>query len=139
MDSLTKDVEFRSQAVESLRYANSYLTILEQSLKKRKSRFNNELLYQFAIMSFEKYFVALMAHYGWSASHHTPVALYNEALLFEKQLPDISKQTAILVGKFEAICSLSDFGYHTPCKEELEEMLDGIKEIKILVESRVNY
>lgn len=139
MESLITDIELRSHAVESLRYANSYLTILERSLKKKKSRFNNELLYQLAIMSFEKYFVALLAHYGWNASHHMPVALYKEALLFEKQLPDTIRQTAVLVGKFEGICSLSDFGYHTPCTEELEAMLDGMKEIQYLVESRMNY
>jgi len=137
METLNTDMELQLQAVDCLRYANSYLSTLEKCLRKKISRFNNDLLYQFAIISFEKYFVALLSHYGWNASHHMPVSLYKEALFFEKELPDTIRQTAILVGKFEGICSISDFGYRTPCTDELMEMLDGIKEIRLLVENRV--
>ena len=78
-----------------------------------------------------------MARYDWNATHHMPIALYKEALEFEPKLTDNMKQTAILVGKFEAICSLEGFGYRTPSNEDLEAMTSGIKEIKDLVEERI--
>ena len=56
---------------------------------------------------------------------------------FESELTDSIKQTAILVGKFEAICSIEDFGYRTPTLEDLISMESGIQEIKKLVERRV--
>jgi len=66
-----------------------------------------------------------------------PVALYNEALPFEPALTAEMKQTAILIGKFEAICSLEGFGYKTPSSEELEIMATGLSNIKELVEKRI--
>ena len=78
-----------------------------------------------------------MARYDWNATHHMPIALYKEALTFDSELTDEMKKTSILVGKFEAICSLEGFGYRTPSTEELESMALGIKDIKELVEKRI--
>jgi hypothetical protein len=88
-------------------------------------------------MSLEKYFVALLARYDWNATHHMPIGLYKEAADFETELTESMKQTAILVGKFEAICSIEDFGYRTPTLEDLKQMSSGIEEIKVLVEKRL--
>jgi hypothetical protein len=77
-----------------------------------------------------------MARYDWHASHHMPIALYKEALEFDPELTESMKKTSILVGKFEAICSLEGFGYRTPSTEELHAMATGIQEIKELVEKR---
>lgn len=106
-------------------------------MNSEKSRFDQDLLFNFAVMSLEKYFVALLARYDWNATHHMPVALFRESKPFETELTDTMKQTVILVGKFEAICSLDGFGYHTPTMEELQQMVTGISEIKTLVEKRV--
>lgn len=130
------DEEMMLLANSSLIYANSYLSTLENSLNK-KTHFNNDLLYNIAIMALEKYFVSLLARYDWNATHHMPLALYKEALQFEDELTESMKATSILVGKFEGICSLEDFGYRTPDTEELRSMVAGIKEIKLLVEKRV--
>ena len=59
-----------------------------------------------------------------------------EALEFDPELNESMKKTSILVGKFEAICSLEGFGYRTPSTEELQAMAIGIQEIKELVEKR---
>ena len=58
--------------------ALGYLKTLERSLA-RKSRFNNELLYQIAAITLEKLLVALLASYEINATHHTPLALIEEA------------------------------------------------------------
>ena len=137
-ENKTPDIEMLELAKSSLKYANGYFSTFSNSLKTEKSRFDNDLLYQLAVMSIEKYFVALMARYDWSATHHMPVAMYKEALQFEPGLTDTMKQTAILVGKFEAICSIEDFGYRKPTQEDLIAMNNGISEIKILVEKRIN-
>jgi hypothetical protein len=129
--------EMKAVALSSLRYANSFFSTFQKSLSNENSRFDNDLLYNFAVMSIEKYFVALLARYDWNATHHMPVALYKEALPFEPELTDSMKQTAILIGKFEAICSLDGFGYRTPSTEELETMASGIVVIKDLVEKRI--
>ncbi len=130
------DKEMLLQANESLSYANSYLRTLENSLNKKT--FNNDLLYNIAVMAFEKFFVSLLARYDWNATHHMPVALYREAEQFEDELTESMKITSVLVGKFERICSLDDFGYRTPTEEELEKMVSGMKEIKLLVEKRIS-
>jgi len=129
--------EMKALALSSLRYANSFYSTFEKSMNNENSRFDNDLLYNFAVMSLEKYFVGLLASYDWNAAHHMPIALFKEALQFEPDLTDNMKQTAILVSKFEAICSLDGFGYRTPSSEELEIMEKGIGEIKTLVEKRI--
>lgn len=131
------DDEMRTLAVSSLEYANSYFSTFQKSLTNNNSRFDNDLLYQLAIMSVEKYFIALLARYDWTATHHMPVAMYKEALTFEPELTDEMKQTTILVGKFEGICSIEGFGYRIPSKNELHVMNKGIEDIKILVEKRL--
>jgi hypothetical protein len=137
-ERIIPDKEMVELAKSSLKYANGYFSIFSKSLENEKSRFNNDLLYQMAIMSVEKYFVALLARYDWSATHHMPVAMYKEALDFEPELTPEMKQTVILVGKFEGICSVDGFGYRTPSKEDLYMMKCGIEEIKNLVEKRIN-
>ncbi|MBF0762665.1 hypothetical protein IR148_16640 [Dysgonomonas mossii] len=120
----------------SLEYANSYFSMLAKSINSPKPRFDNDFLYNLAIMSTEKYFVALLARYDWNASHHMPLAMYKEALDFDSELPESIKQTAIFVGKFEAICSIDGFGYRTPSHQDLQEMVKGIEELKEWVEKR---
>jgi hypothetical protein len=135
--AIIPDEEMRTLAISSLQYANSYFTTLQKSLANEESRFDNELLYQLAIMSVEKYFVALLARYDWAATHHMPVAMYKEAMTFEPELTPEMKQTAILIGKFEGICSIDGFGYRIPSKDELLAMEAGLNDIKTLVEKRL--
>ncbi len=137
LEFIVPDDDMLLLASSSLEYANSYLKTLENSLNK-KTIFKNDLLYNIAVMAFEKYFVSLLARYNWSATHHMPIALYKEAEQFENELTESMKTTSILVGKFEGICSLEDFGYQTPEAEELVEMVKGMKEIKALVEKRLS-
>jgi len=131
------DEDMRIHSISCLQYANGFFSTFQKSLVNKKRRFDNDLLYDFAVLSLEKYFVALMARYDWNATHHMPIALYKEALTFDSELTDEMKKTSILVGKFEAICSLEGFGYRTPSTEELESMAIGIKDIKELVEKRI--
>lgn len=135
--TVVPDEEMRMLAVSSLQYANGFFRMLQNSLNGKQSRFNDDFLYNLAVMSLEKYFVALLARYDWNASHHQPLALYKESLDFEPDLTEQMKQTAILVGKFEAICSLEGFGHRTPTIQELHAMASGIAEIKALVERRI--
>lgn len=136
-EKIIPEAEMRIQALNCFQYANSFFATFQKSLLNKKSRFDNDLLYNFAVMCIEKYFVALLARYDWNANHHMPIALYREALDYEPELNDNMKQTAILIGKFEAICSLDGFGYRTPSTEELRKMADGLQEIKNLVEKRI--
>ena len=137
MESIIPDKEMKELAISSLEYANGYFTTFQKSIANEKSRFNNDLLYQMAVMCLEKYFIALLARYDWNATHHMPIAMYKEALTFEPELTDEMKQTSILVGKFEAICSIDGFGYRAPSKEDLLSMNKGIIDIKNLVEKRI--
>ena len=132
------DKEMFELAKSSLQYANGYFSTFSKSVGSENSRFDNDLLYQLAVMSVEKYFIALLARYDWNATHHMPIAMYKEALQFEPELTDEMKQTAILVGKFEAICSIDGFGYRIPSKDDLQSMKNGILDIKLLVEKRLS-
>ncbi|MEI8087765.1 MAG: hypothetical protein WCG93_16260 [Paludibacter sp.] len=131
------DEDMRKHAISCLQYANGFYSTLRSSLDNKNSRFDNDLRYNLAVICLEKYFVSLMARYDWNATHHMPIALYKEALTFDSELTESMKKTAILAGKFEAICSLEGFGYRTPSTEDLESMAIGIKDIKELVEKRV--
>lgn len=135
-DLIIPDKDLYRVVCTSLEYANSYYSMLEKNLNNPKSRFDDDFLYNLAIMSTEKYFVALLARYDWNASHHMPLAMYKEALTFDSELPESIKKTAILVGKFEAICSIDGFGYRTPSHDDLQEMATGILELKQWVEKR---
>lgn len=137
MEPIIPDAEMRTLAISSLKYANGYYTTFQKSLLNEESRFDNDLLYQMAILSLEKYYIALLARYDWNATHHMPIAMYKEALSFEPELTDEMKQTSILVGKFEAICSIEGFGYRIPTKDDLHAMNKGINDIKVLVEKRL--
>ena len=137
MEPIIPDAEMRTLAISSLKYANGYYTTFQKSLSNEESRFDNDLLYQMAILSLEKYYIALLARYDWNATHHMPIAMYKEALSFEPELTDEMKQTSILVGKFEAICSIEGFGYRIPTKDDLHAMDRGINDIKVLVEKRL--
>jgi hypothetical protein len=137
METIIPDNEMRDLAFSSLKYANGYFNTFQKCLANENSRFDNDLLYQMAVMSLEKYYIALLARYDWNATHHMPIAMYKEALTFEPELTEAMKHTSILVGKFEAICSLDDFGYRQPSKEDLLAMKEGIQDIKQLVERRL--
>ena len=130
------DPEMRLHSLSTLQYANGFFSAFQKSLNNKNSRFDNDLLYDFAVLSHEKYFVALMARYDWNATHHMPIALFKEALSLDSELTESMKQTSILVGKFEAICSLEGFGYRTPSTKDLQTMSIGLLEIKKLVEKR---
>lgn len=137
METIMPDAEMRTLAFSSLQYANGYFNTFSKSLANENTRFDIDLLYQMAVMSLEKYYIALLARYDWNATHHMPIAMYKEALTFEPELTEAMKHTSILVGKFEAICSLDDFGYRQPSKDDLLAMKEGIKDIKLLVEKRL--
>jgi hypothetical protein len=108
--------------------ALGFLKTLERSLQ-RKSKFNNELLYQITAMSIEKLLVSLLAYHGINATHHTPIALIREANTV-KPLPESMIKTAELIGRYESICSISGFGYKIPADDELRQMILGLIEIK---------
>jgi hypothetical protein len=136
MNRITEQ-EMQQLAISSLAYANGYFKVFQSSVESNKSKFNNELLYQMAVLCFEKYLVGLLARYEWPATHHMPTALFKEAREFEPLLTDEMKETAILVGKFESICALDSFGYRIPTTDDLKEMLQGIRKIKKVVEIRI--
>lgn len=136
MEHATIDHDYMVLATNTLEEANQFFNILTRSINE-PSRFNNDLKYSMTLMMLEKYFVALMACYEELPTHHVPLGLYREAEQFEPELTPSIKHTCILTGKFEGICSLEDFGYRTPADEDLKNMLEGIKEIRALVEKRV--
>jgi hypothetical protein len=136
MTTTTIAPDFVKLAQDSLQHANQYFSILDKSLSQ-SSLFNNDLKYSMALMTVEKYFVALMACYEELPSHHVPLGLFREAEMVETELTPSIKQTCILTGKFEGICSLEDFGYRTPSSQDLSDMIDGMRELKALTEKRV--
>jgi hypothetical protein len=131
------DEEMKAFALECLKYANSYLRTIQRDFSAGIRRFDNNLIYNLATMSFEKYFVGLLARYDFNATSHLPLRMYKEAADFETELTENMKQTAIQIGSFEGICSIDGFGYRTPSDEELYKMIEGLEEIQLLVEKRM--
>ena len=115
------------QSVLMFAEATGYLTTLERSLK-RKSKFNNDLLYNIISLCTEKLFMALLSFRQVNASHHTPMALYNEAEKL-KPMPVHFRETLKLVARYESICMFDAFGYKTPDDESMKCMIIGLKDI----------
>jgi len=108
--------------------AEGYLKMLDKSLKQR-SKFDNDLLYNIVTLCNEKLFMALLSHHRINATHHTPMALYNETNKIHK-LPESFRETVRLISRFESICQFDAFGYKTPTDDELKGMITGLAEIK---------
>ena len=116
--------------------ASGYLKTLEGSLSK-KSKFNNELLYNIVAMCTEKLFMTFLLHDGINATHHTPMALFNEVDKIYK-LPQNFKNTARLISKFESICLMDAFGYKAPTDDELKKMIEGLIEISFYLDNVIS-
>ncbi len=123
---------------ESLKYGVNYLKSARNALSATPRRFDNDLIYNIISISFEQLMVGLLAHHEWIASSHLPLMLYREALPFEPEMGDEIKRTAILIGSFEGICSIEDFGYKTPTDDELTRMVEGLEELWRFIEARVS-
>ncbi len=126
------------EAAQSLRYGISYLASAKTSLSAEPRRFDNDLLYNIISISFEQFMVGLLAHHDWIASSHLPLMLYREAEGFEPEMGASIKQTAILIGSFEGICSIDDFGYKTPSDDDLMRMIAGLDELQSFIAQRVS-
>ncbi len=126
------------EAAQSLRYGVSYLKSAKSALDTTPRRFDNDLLYNIIAISFEQFMVGLLAHHDWIASSHLPLMLYREAEGFEPEMGSGIKQTAILIGSFEGICSIDDFGYKTPSDDDLVRMIAGLDELKSFIAQRVS-
>ena len=109
--------------------AVGYLQTLEKHLVK-PSRFDNMLLFNISIMSYEKMMASVLAHYKTEPTHHTPLAMFREASDFDKNLNEDMKETARFIQSFESICSFDDKGYKTPTNEELLKIITGLIDIK---------
>ena len=103
------------------------------------SRFDNNLLFNLSVMSFEKMFVALLAYYEIEALNHTPLALFKEAHDIDQGLTEEMKQTTRLIASHESICSLDDKGYTTPTDEELRQIITGLLEIYSFIAKRIEF
>ena len=101
------------------------------------SRFDNNLLFNLSVMSFEKMFVTLLAYYEIEALNHTPLALFKEAHDIDQGLTEEMKQTTRLIASHESICSLDDKGYTTPTDNELRQIINGLLEIYSFIAMRL--
>ncbi len=127
----------QTETEQSLAYGKNYLKSAKATFYSPTRRFDNDLLYNIISISFEQFMVGLLAHHDWIASSHLPMMLYREALDYEPEMGDSIKQTAILIGSFEGICSIDDFGYKTPTDEQIEKMILGLEELENYITLRV--
>lgn len=125
-------------AAEALKYGANYLKSAKATSTATPRKFDNDLIYNIISISFEQLMVGLLAHHEWIASSHLPLMLYREALPFEPDMGESIKQTAILIGSFEGICSIDDFGYRTPSDEQLAKMIEGLEELDHFIATRVS-
>ncbi|MFR9619888.1 MAG: hypothetical protein SNH63_01560 [Rikenellaceae bacterium] len=123
---------------KSLSYGMNYLKSAKSTFAAESRRFDNDLLCNIISISFEQFMVGLLAHHDWIASSHLPLMLYREAEGFEPEMGDGIKQTAILIGSFEGICSIDDFGYRTPSDDELMRVIAGLEELQAFILARVS-
>jgi len=114
----------QQQATEMYAEAKGFLRSLN-SVREGKSKFNEDLLYNISVMCIEKLFMTYLSQKKVVAIHHTPMALLNDAQEIEP-FPEPIVQMTKMMSRFESICSLDGFGYITPTKEEIKEMVNGL-------------
>ncbi len=124
-------------AKENFDFADSYLSTIKSAFRKPQRKFDNDLLYNMVAICFEKFMIAWLAHHDTIATSHLPLMLYRELNPLEPELSQSLRKTAILIGSFEGICSIEDFGYKTPDNIQMERMVEGLNELKNLVASRL--
>ncbi|MFI3331234.1 MAG: hypothetical protein R3Y38_05470 [Rikenellaceae bacterium] len=124
-------------ATDSIDFASSYLRSIENMLSQETRRFDNDLLYNMISISYEKFMVGYLASLDQIAGSHVPLMLYREVKMANKDFDDRHKATAILIGKFEGICSLEDFGYKTPSDDEVRAMIVGLKDLRDYINLQV--
>lgn len=122
---------------DNFEFADSYLKSIASVFESEKRRFDNDLLYNMIAISFEKFMIAALASKDTLATSHLPLMLYRELQAFVPDLSESIRKTAILVGSFEGICSIDDFGYRTPTDEQVRNMIDGLSEVKSMVEGLI--
>ncbi len=120
----------RNTALENYNYADSYLGTAESMFRAEERRFDNDLLYNMISISFEKFMVGWIALHDTMATSHLPLMLYRELKSLDPTADDSIKRIAILIGSFEGICSLEDFGYRTPTDAQVEEMIEGLHKVR---------
>ncbi len=125
-------------AKENFEFADSYLSTITSAFNNKNRKFDNDLLYNMIAICFEKYMISWLAYHDTIATSHLPLMLYRELNPFEPTLSVSLRKTAILVGSFEGICSIEDFGYRTPNDTQMVSMIEGLNELKDLVSSRLN-
>ena len=121
--------DWKTQSDSLYKDGIGYLNTLERHLEKR-SRFDNTLLFNLVVMSYEKMFSALLAHYETEATHHTQVAMFKEAQAYDNNLTEEMRDTARFIQSFESICSFDSKGYTTPTNEELTTIIQGLLTIR---------
>lgn len=124
-------------AKESFEFADSYLKTITKIFRNEERRFDNDLLYNMIAISFEKFMVGWLACHDQIASSHLPLMLYRELKPYEPELSENIKKTAILIGSFEGICSIDDFGYKPPDNIQTEKMIEGLNEVREFVSAKV--
>lgn len=130
--------DMQKEVAECMEYAESYLKSARSIFSTDARRFDNDLLYNLISICFERFMVGLLAHHDWIATSHLPLMLYREALKYEPELGESIRKTAILIGSFEGICSIEDFGYKTPTDEQTEKMIEGLEEVHQFILARIN-
>ncbi len=124
-------------AKESFEFADSYLKTVIKVFRGDSRKFDNDLLYNMISITFEKFMIGWLACYDEIASSHLPLMLYRELKPFEPDLSEDIRKTAILIGSFEGICSIEDFGYKTPTDIQIEKMIVGLNDVRAAVSSKI--
>ncbi len=125
-------------AKESFEFGDSYLKTITKIFRSDERRFDNDLLYNMIAISFEKFMIGWLATHEVIATSHLPLMLYRELKPYEPDLSDNIKKTAILIGSFEGICSIDDFGYKTPDNIQTEKMIEGLNEVRELAKAALS-
>ena len=128
---------WKKQSQQLCTNGEGYLNTLEKHLTK-PGRFDNTLLFNIATMSYEKMFAPLLAHYETEATHHTQVAMFKEAQVFDDNLTEEMRETARFIQSFESICSFDSKGYTTPTDEELTTIILGLLNIRNHIETVIS-
>ncbi|MDF1550365.1 MAG: HEPN domain-containing protein [Bacteroidales bacterium] len=109
--------------------ADSYYNSARKAFYK-DSKFNTELIFNILTMSIEKYLVGLLMSKGIMPLNHVIKHLLKETEEHFKLDVIIQKHLA-KVDDYLYICSLDDFTKKIPSKEEMENIMVAVEQLKV--------
>lgn len=102
----------------------------------RPEIFTPEILYNIIAMAIEKFIMGFLMYNGDLADNHTMADMIH-SMERHLQLPPALASDLLQLDSFQEICSLDNYSYITPTRNQIDEMLAVARETQRFIACRI--